>query len=564
MIFKKLRFARGLYSQFPRYRKIFYVFFKFGFGDVLKKMRLQTFLAIAENTLPISVDYSKSPPERFRMALEELGPTFVKFGQVLSTRRDLIDETWVAELSKLQDQVAPFPGKQAIAIVEKELRNPVTSIFKEFDETPLASASMAQVHRAVLPSGEKVAVKVQRPDISDIIEIDLAILLDAAVFLEGRVDNIAALDPVGIIKEFSKIIATEQDFTNEARNMERFARQFEGDATVRIPAVHRSLSTDRVLVMEFVPGHRIDDLDYLKAHDISAEKLSRSLSEFIFKQIFHNGFFHADPHPGNMGILPDGQPVLYDYGMMGTVSPRLREDIANLVVGLAEKDHRMVTRSILGMSHQGSVTRGRELENDMEIFATQYLDRPLKELKLAFVFNRILEVLMRHHLRMKPEFYLGIKALSQVEAFGAMLDPDLHFVDLGEPFASEVLGKKWDFGTILRNSYFACAESVGIFRDFPSDVRDLYEKIKSGRFGIPIEHRIDPEGFEPLRQTLNHVANRLTHSIVMAAVFMGSCSLVAANVPPLWHGLSVLGIAGLSISCLIGLRLWSSMRKGNG
>lgn len=553
-----------LYSHFPRYRQIFYVFFKYGFGDVLRLMRLQKLLEIAESTLPVSVDYGKSTAERFRMALDELGPTFVKFGQVLSTRRDLVDEVWVTELSKLQDHVTPFPGAQAVAIIEKELRKPISSIFKEFDQTPIAAASMAQVHKAVLPSGDVVVVKVQRPDIAAVIEIDLAILLDAARFLEKNVDQLAALDPVSIVTEFSRSIAAELDFTNEARNNERFARNFERDEAVCIPALYRQLSTDRILTMEYLPGHRVDDLVYLKEQEIDPVKLAEHLAKCLFQQLFYDGFFHADPHPGNMAILPDGHMVLYDYGMMGTVTPHVRENIASLLFALTQKDHRSVSRSIMSLTREGTVSRVRELESDVEAFSNQYLDRPLKELKLGFIFNRLLEVLMRHRLRMKPEFYLGIKALSQVESLGARLDPDLQFVELGTPYATEVLAGKWDFKTILRNAYFAVAESMEVFRDLPLDARELYDKIKSGRFSIPIEHRIDSEGFEPLRKTLDHIANRVTHAIAMASVLICSSILVLADLPPKWHGHSIFGTTGLMIGCYLGVRLWWSIRKGGG
>lgn len=553
-----------LVSHFPRYRQIFHVFFKYGFGDVLKRMRLQKLLEIAEQNLPGTVDFTKSTPERFRMALDELGPTFVKFGQVLSTRRDLVDESWVLELSKLQDQVSPFPGKQAAAIVERELNRPLSALFKEFDETPLAAASMAQVHKAVLPNGEPVAVKVQRPDISKVIEVDLAILLDAATFLEKHVEPIAALDPVGIIKEFARTIEAEEDFTTEARNTERFARQFGRDSVVCVPRVHRELSTNRVLTMQFIAGRRLDDLEYMKAHKINPVKVSEQLSKFIFQQIFHHGFFHGDPHPGNMAILPNGHPVLYDYGMMGTLNPRFREDIASMVMGLSEHDHRLVCRSIMGMSKQGSVRDVRELEADVEAFSNLYLDRPLKEIKLSYIFNRLLEVLMRHHLRMKPEFYLGVKALSQVESLGALLNPDIEFIELGKPFAIEVLEKKWEFRTMLRNAYTALAGTMEIFRDLPLDAREFYDRIKAGRVSIPIEHRIDSQGFEPLRETLTLVANRLTHAIAMASVLLCSAILVLAGLPPKWNDCSVPGAIGLVVGCYLALRLWLSMGKRGG
>ncbi len=354
------------------------------------------------------------PARRFRMALEELGPTFVKFGQILSSRRDFVTEPVYNELRKLQDQVAPFPGAQAKEILEKELGRPLDQVFTEFEELPVASASLAQVHRATLHSGEKVAVKIQRPGIHPVIEVDVAILLDVARFLERHVEELTVLNPLGVVREFAKTLSDELDFTNEAQNMERFAKQFRGNRNIKVPHVHHELTTERALTMEFVAGSHVNDIPELRRHDVDPVRLAERMSKLIFQQMFQFGFFHGDPHPGNMSILPGGVTVLYDYGMMGNLTRPFREDIAAMILGLVEKDSRMVMRSLLGMSEQGFADDPRKLESDVQVFATRYLDKPLKELHLGFVLNRLLDLLMEHKLRMKADFYLGIKALSRV------------------------------------------------------------------------------------------------------------------------------------------------------
>lgn len=566
MVVKQIKLAVEIYSHLPRYREIFLAFFKYGFGDVLKLVHLQKLLEIKVQHLPQEQGalHLKRPAERFRLALEELGPTFVKFGQILSSRRDLVNEELHNELRKLQDQVPPFPGEAARKIVAEDLKQPIEAVFKEFEETALAAASVAQVHRAVLKSGDVVAVKVRRPDIPQIIEVDLAILADLARFLEKHVEEIAVLNPVGIVREFARTLMNELDFTNEARNMDRFSKQFRSAHIIRVPYVHHEFTTERVLTMEFLAGQRVDQPDELRARHIDPIKLSERMSKLIYQQMFQHGFFHGDPHPGNMTILPGGVTCLYDYGMMGNLTTVFRQDIATMILGLAEKNQRMVMRSLVGMSEQGFADDPRKLETDVDAFARHHLNRPLKELRLGFVLNRLLDLLMDHKLRMKADFYLGIKALSQVEAIGQELNPDLNFVKFGEPYATEVLEKKYDALRILKNLHKSIAASLDLLRDLPTDLQDLYERIKHGRYAIPIEHKINPEGFEPLRNTLNHIANRLTNAILASSLLICSGLLILADVPPRWRGMSVLGAVGLGLGVTLTLRIFLSIRKRGG
>lgn len=563
---KQIKTAVEMYRHLPRYHEIFQTFFKYGFVDLMKFVHLQKLLEIADHQLRTGNEelHRKPLPERFRLALEELGPTFVKFGQILSSRRDLIDEASYDELRKLQDEVPPFAGTDAIKIIEEELDCPLKEVFKDFVEPPIAAASIAQVHRARLLDGTEVAVKVQRPDIEKVIETDLAILLDVARLLEKHVEEFAVLNPVGITQEFAKTIAREMDFTNEARNMERFATQFEGNRWIRVPRVYRELTTERVLVMDYLAGCRIDDPEQLRAHRIDPTRLSERMSRLIFQQMFEFGFFHGDPHPGNATVLPRGLLVLYDYGMMGTLTLAFRENIANMIVGLVEKDARMVSRSLLGMSEEGFAEDPHLLENDVEVFAQQYLDCPLKDLKLGFVLNRLLDLLMRHKLRMKADFYLGIKALTQVEAIGNTLNPDLNFIRFGEPYAMQVIEGKFNFQQVLKNLYKSFGEGVDFLRDFPQDLRDLYEKFRSGHYRIPIEHRFDPKGFEPLRSTLNHITNRLAEAILSASILICSSILIMADPDLLWHGLPIMGLIGLAIGGAMALRLALAIWRSGG
>jgi len=556
-----------LYTHLPRYHEILSILFKYGFADVLRLVALQRILRIEDATIRIHPDdaiLSQPLPVRLRLALEELGPTFIKFGQILSSRRDLITDEYFVELTKLQSGVPPFSGAEAEAIIERELGHPVTRLFKKFGKKPIGSASIAQVHKAELPDGTPVAVKIQRPDIEKTITLDVAILHDLARFVEKHVPEAAGLNPTGVVQEFTETLQRELDFENEASNAERFADQFEGNPDLRVPKIYRSHSNARVLTMDFLTGTSVSDLPGLDALGIDPSKLAATMTAIIYEQIFTHGFFHGDPHPGNMTVLPDSRIVLFDYGMMGKFTPQMRESIALLVSGLAEKNHAQTTRSILDLSEEGIARDQVLLQSEVEKFAELNLSRPLREIRLGEVLNSLLDLLRDNHLRMKPAFYLGIKALAQVEAIGRTLDPDLNFIMLGEPYASRVLLGKFGAGRVGGILKGVAVEALDFLRDFPGDFRQLYQSIRRGKLNIPLEHKIDPKGFEPLRSTLDSIANRLANAILTAAVLICSSIVLLASVPPHLGHVSIPGIVGLLFGSYMCLRLVFSIWKHGG
>ncbi len=566
MFFQRFRSAVTFATHLPRYREILNILFKYGFADVLKLVALEHLLGFENVSISVHETGILAKPlaVRTRLALEELGPTFIKFGQILSSRRDLIDDEFYEELCKLQDHVPSFPTKQVYQIIKESLGGPVEKFFKSFEEVPCGSASIAQVHEALLHDGTRVAVKVQRPDITQVIDQDLSILADLASFLENHVPEIESLSPQKIIKEFSETLIRELDFTHEALNAERFAKQFEGNQSISVPTIYREASSDRVLTMQFMKGIRIDDRKSLLKHHISPEALAVSVTNLIYQQIFTYGFFHADPHPGNMLVLKGSVIGLFDYGMMGMFSFQFRRSIAELITGLAKRNHRQVMRAILDMSEEGSVDDSVHFLSQVEEFSNDNLAESLRDIKLGEVLNKLLAMLRENKLRMKGNFYLGIKALTQVEAIGRQLDPNLNFILLGKPYAMELISERYQPKRILKIVTRMLTESVDFLDDLPHDLRLFYTRLKRGQLSLPLEHRIAPEGIEPLRQTLDSVFNRLVNGLLASALLIASSILIHSRIPPHFFGIPVFGLVGFLLGFYLCLRLAISIWRHGG
>ena len=415
---RKIGVVGRTYRNLNRYRQILAVLFKYGFGDLIELLKIEQYIEVGLQLISRnrrSRVEKLSRAERVRMAFEELGPTYVKLGQVLSTRPDLVPADLTNELSKLQDNVPPFAFSAAKKIIETELGSPLEELFDFFDEVSFASASIGQVYKAGLKDGEVVAVKVQRPGIKKIIEVDLEIMLHLAMLVERNIKEIAPFRPVKIIEEFARTLEKEIDYTLEATSMERFARHFLNDPTTYIPKVFRDTTTEHVLTMELVDGIKVSEIDRLDAAGLDRKTITVRGANFYLKQVFDFGFFHADPHPGNIFILPDNVICLLDFGMTGSVDRQTRENFVDLIDNVAHRHEAKTTQVLLKLTSWDDEPDIRQLERDVTDFMGQHLYKPLKNIEVSKLLNHLLELISRHRLMIAPDIFLMMKAMATIE-----------------------------------------------------------------------------------------------------------------------------------------------------
>jgi ubiquinone biosynthesis protein len=559
---RKIGVIGRTYRHLNRYRQILRVLFKYGFGDLIDILKIEQYLEIGLQMISRKRREKiekLTRAERLRMALEELGPTFVKLGQILSTRPDLIPFEYIKELSKLQDQVPPFPYDDVRETIKSETGKLPQEIFEHFDETPLAAASIGQVHRATLKDGEAVVVKIQRPGIHKIIEVDLEIMLHLAGLMERHLEELEAYRPTRIVEEFARSLEKEINYRTEASHIERFARQFMDDETVYIPKVFRQMSTQRILTMEYVEGIKASEVERLQKEGYDLPEITRRGTSLIMKQIFDFGFFHADPHPGNILALPNNVIGLLDFGMVGRISRQEREAFSDLVTQVIRGDEKKVADAVLNLTNYDKEPDRIEFERDFAELIDQYLYRPLKELQIGRLLQQLLEILTKYRLGLKPDLFLMMKALSTVEGLGAMLDPDFQLIKHAEPFIRHIQLRRFNPKTIAGDMIDTGSELFTLLKEIPREVRGILKQAKEGKVKIEFEHK----GLEPVLFTHDRTSNRIAFAIVLAALIIGSSLITLSDIPPKWNDIPIIGLAGFIIAGVMGFWLLVTiLRRG--
>lgn len=543
-------------KHFRRFQQVINVFARYGFGEVLTRIRVWNHINIEGRLFRHEHELTTlTIAERLRLALEELGPSYIKLGQLLSTRPDLVPPEIITELKKLQATVHFIPSDTIKSIIQSELGRPVEELFDSFDDKPLAAASLAQVHRAVL-KGRQVVLKVQRPDIVENTKLDIDIMRTVARLAE-RSPAVYLINPVGLVEEFEQQIRKELDFRMEANNMHRFAENFARDDTIHIPEVFPELSTERVITMEYLEGINISDNQRLIDEGYDLNLIAKRGTILSFKATFQHGFFHADPHPGNIIALPDNVIGLVDFGMMAVLSLRDRERLAKLVYFISVHDEKRVARALNELMESEEVIPAEDLEPAMSAIIKEYVDVPMKELHLAAMLFAMMRAILMHGARLRPQLIWVTKSIAIQEDIIHELNADFNLVDLGKPYAQRVLTEKLNPIRQPRELYYWFNDILDMVKDLPYDIGIVVREIRKGRLKIEFEHL----GLEPIRRTMEQFANRMSLTIIIAALLMSSSVIVLARVPPFVGNIPALGFFGYLIALVLGIMLVISIAR---
>ena len=550
--------AQGV-RNVKRLAEIVRVLARHGFGEVVSRFHLpEAIPARLASGLNLSRGPSKpqaSRGERLRRVLVELGPTYVKLGQVLSTRPDLVPPDICADLEELQDHVPPIPDAEAERVLSAEFGVPPGEMFGSFSTHPVASASISQVHRATLKDGTAVAVKVQRPGIAAVIEADIELLGAIAGWIVRRGVSTPGFDPQGSVKEFSRSIQRELDFTHEARMVAYFARNFAEVENIHVPQVYPDLSTPRVLTMEWIAGTPMRELEKLRQDGHDLKRIARNGLDMILKQIFEHGLFHADPHPGNIFILPGDVICLLDYGMVGRVTPGDSERIASLLLSLLNKDVERAAAVVLELAEGEGRADRRALERDLYEFVDFDAEALIKGMAFGEAMNHLMGLLREHGLVLPARHTLLIKALATIEQVGRNMDPSLDIAEQMRPYVKQLLKRRYSARRMVGEMSRTLREIVALGRSLPSDIRELVTSFRSGGFKIALR----PEDIHRLTEAYERSANRLTFGMIIGSLIVGSSLLMQLSSGPNFLGLPALGLIGYLLAAIMGLAMVFSM-----
>jgi ubiquinone biosynthesis protein len=536
-----------IYRNVNRWGEILATLSKYGLAGWISRLDVSLFKGMLKNREGEALAH-RSRETRIRLAIEELGPTFIKLGQILSTRPDQVGIALAQELQKLQTHVPADDTDTVRATIESELGKPVEDLFVDFDPQPLASASIGQAHRARLTGGEEVVVKVQHAGIQHRVAVDLDIMAGLAQLAE-RIPELELYRPVSTVAEFRRVLRRELDFDREARNMQQFARNFQKTPYVRIPCCYPDLSTPRVLTMEWLDGEKLSDPAIRHMPGVDLALVAHHGAEMYLEMIFHHGFYHGDPHPGNLVLISDGSIGLLDFGMVGRLDDALRENIEDMLMAILSQDAQQLTSLVMRL---GAVPPGLDeaaLSVDLAEFVIHYGNQPVDAFDLAGALTEVVEIIQRYHIALPSPLAMLIKVLIMLEGTSRLLEPSFSLMELIEPYQKKMMLRRMSPARQVKKVRRIYAELEQLAEILPRRLRDILQQVESGKFDVHLDHR----GLEPS-------VNRLVLGMLTSALFLGSSLLLSRGVW-LFHGVSVPGVAGCVLSVVLGMRLLRAISK---
>lgn len=542
------------YRSMQRLREIVVVFSRYGFQQILQTSGLSRYLPVSHRVRrgEEGPEHRAGGPERLRMALQELGPTFVKLGQMLASRPDLVPEVYAEEFRKLQDHVQPISFADVRAVIETELGAPLEELFTSVEEEPLAAASIAQVHRAKLLNGESVVIKVRRPGIERTITSDLAVLRIVAEAIEHYMVEARPLALPMIVDEFSRAIRKELDFILEAANVERFAKNFAGVHEVVIPRIRWDVTTQRMMVMDEVEGFCPNDAERFTLLGPEARRsYARIISRAFMKQVLEDGVFHADMHAGNIRFTEDGRVALLDFGSVGFLSERSQDSLGGFFTALLTHDYAALVDEFVRIGAMDAMIDSTAFERDLREMVEPYHGRPLGEIRMGEVLREAVSIAVRHSIKVPPEMVLLGRASITVEGLVRRIDPEINVIDEATPFAKKLLMHRFDPRRQLRRASKVARDYGDLVAKLPTQVTRIFQKILESKLTIEFVHK----GYDKALDEIDRSSNRISASLMISAVIVGSSLIVLSGKGPQLWGFPAMGIAGYVIAGILGLGL---------
>ncbi len=538
-----------------RYRQVLGTLIKYGFGHIVEQLNIDYYFEMGKRIVSLGTASRElerlTQATRFRLALEELGPTFIKLGQILSTRPDIVPAEILEELQQLQDHIPAVPTDEIKGQIHRELGYPTEELFKEFEQTPLATASIAQVHRATLLNGEQVVCKVRRPDIESIVATDLDIMTGLAYLIEKHLPGGELYDPVGLAREFRRSIHRELDFSREGRTTDRFAANFADDETIHIPKVFWDYTGHSILTLEYVSGIKISNQDKLKEAGLDPQIIARNGADNFLKQVFIHGLFHADPHPGNIHVLPGNTLCIFDFGMVGRLDDDLKLHLTELLLCVLQRDVDHLISQLLYSGELHDDSNIKNLRRDLTEFIDDYYDIMLQDLRVGKLLIDFIEILTEYQIKFPSNLMLLSRALFVMEGIGKQLDPDFNMVAQLKPFAEQIIKDRYSPTSIAKDTKQILQSYQALGKSLPKDIKELINRINRNKFKIDVEHR----GFERMINDLDKSTNRISFSVVIAALIVGSSLIMQTDKGPILFGFPILGLLGYSVAGFLGFGL---------
>jgi ubiquinone biosynthesis protein len=541
-----------------RYNKILSVLLRYGFDDYVAYLEENHRFPlirkiISKQRFKRAVNLNKW--EKMRMVCEDLGPTYVKFGQIISNRPDLLPEALIMELQKLQDSVPPFPYKDVEEILLKEFGKPIRDLYKEFDPKPIASASMAQVHKAILHDGTIVAVKVQRPNIKQIIIEDIKIMRDMAEMLSRRIPSLRSFDAVGLVDNFADSIQKELDFIHESWNLQRFKHQFRNDPDIFVPNYYKELSSAKVITQDFIFGFKINDTEKMLEKGLDRKIIAKRAINSFYQQLFEYGFFHADPHAGNLMAMDNNRVAYLDFGMMGSIMRRDMENLGNLILAIEDGNIKRIIKYIHFLGDITLINDSRQLEFDVHEFVGKYSVTEKYQDNISEILLDLKDIIIKHELKVPAHFFLLTRAMVSVEGIVRKLDPELSLTDEVRPYIINMIKKDHGITSIGKRLWNFATEFGSYMEDFPNDLRQFMKMAKNGQIKVDLNHR----GVDPMIYTVERVTRQMVLTILIASFMVGSALLVVSEVPPIWYGMSAWAWFGFSFAFVLVVMMIASL-----